>query len=55
MNFILGVPSVVSQHLPLVASPFPHPNLIQDIIQPKIRTCACFPVTSETKVATAAV
>ena len=55
MTFMLNLPSVVSQHLPLVASPFPHPNSLQDIILPKLRTCACFPVTSETKVATAAV
>ena len=88
MTFILNLPSVLSKHLPLVASPYLILTSLKDIILPNLRacefkisafdmlqertnspysiplmalplsnlrTCACFPVTSVPRVASAAV
>ena len=55
MTFILNLPSVVSEHLPLLVSHYLILISLQDITLPDLRTCACFAVTTVTKVASAAV
>ena len=55
MTFVLNLPSVVSEHLPLLVSHYLILISLQDITPAHLRTCAYFAVATVTKVASAAV